>query len=82
MYFQLGLGQKHIVTSVAINHNIIISERHLRSILKSLNLYRRKNDSDIENVVVFINDTLKESGKMHGYRWMHDKCELNGIKVR
>lgn len=52
-----GLAQTDIVCTLATNHNIIISEHHLRQILKTMNLYRRKNYSDIEEVARFINDT-------------------------
>jgi hypothetical protein len=82
MYFDLGLQQKDIVFCLARNHGIIISERHLRRLLKDLNLYRRKNYTSIEDTVLFINQQIQESGKLHGYRWMHERCKINGIKAR
>ena len=54
-----------IVRALAIYHDIIISEKHVKRILKSMGLYRRKNYSDITDVIDFIEQQLKESGKQH-----------------
>jgi len=81
-YFQLGMSQKDIVVALAVNHDILLSERHLRRILQSLNLYRRRNYTDLGNVVLFIQRTLNTSGMLHGYRWMYHKCQSNGLHVR
>jgi hypothetical protein len=64
-----------------MNHGVVISQRHLRRILKKCNLCRRRNFSDIGEVILFIHDTLS-SGEKHGYRWMYHKCEAHGLKVR
>jgi hypothetical protein len=32
------------------------------------------------DIVNFIDKQLKESGKLHGYRWMAQKCLVNGLK--
>ena len=68
----LGMGLKYCdivriirVIALAIYHDIIISEKHVKRILKSMGLYRRKNYSDITDVIDFIKQQLKESGKQH-----------------
>ena len=39
------------ILDVLHDHGIKLSERHLRRILKIINLYRRKNVSEIEDVI-------------------------------
>ncbi|PIK49000.1 hypothetical protein BSL78_14106 [Apostichopus japonicus] len=80
MYFNLGFSHKEILYFLAAKHQIIVSERHLRRILMSLFLYRRKH-SDIVDVATFILDKLRTSSQLHGYRWMHSHCVANGLKV-
>ena len=65
VYFGMGLKYCDIVRALAIYHDIIISEKHVKRILKSMGLYRRKNYSDIIDVIDFIKQQLKESGKQH-----------------
>ena len=81
LYFELGFTQKEILYYLASKHRIVISLRHLKRVLKSLALYRRKH-TDILDVALFILDTISNtSGKLHGYRWMHTKCVCNGFCV-
>ena len=80
-YFDIGMSQKEILAALA-NHGHIISLRHLKRILSSMALTRRKNFTDIADVVTFIQKELVGSGKLHGYRWMWQKCVDNGLKVR
>lgn len=80
MYHSLGLTQSHVLIALA-THGIIVSKRHLRRILRKLNLSRRKNYSDIGEVAVFISNCVT-SGQQHGYRWLFHKCESHGFKVR
>ena len=55
--------------------------RHLRRILKTHSLYRRRY-SNIEEAVRFIQRELDSSGKLHGYRWMWEKLHNKGLQVR
>ena len=80
-FHALGMSQSNILHSLA-QYGVIISQRHLRRILKNLNLYRRRFYSDIGDIVLFIAKQLQHSGQLHGYRWMFQKCEANGLKVR
>ena len=79
--FHLGLTQKEIVFCLAENHDSIISERHLRRILKTLHLYCNKGYSDIGDVAVFTSNTLMISGSLYGYCWMRKKYEHHRIKA-
>ena len=63
------------------NHGIVLSDRHLRRILKRLGLYRRKYTSHVLDVGAFILKELEGSGKQNGYRWLHRKCLINGFTV-
>ena len=75
-----GLKQWEIL-DVLHDHGIKLSERHLRRILKILNLYRRKNVSEIEDVADFIARNLEGYGQQLGYRSMHLRCTLAAYKV-
>ena len=79
-FFDLGMSQVHILKALA-NHGYIISQRHLRRLLCSMSLSRRGNYSDIAEIIRFIHNELKQSGKLHGYRWMLQKCLSSGLRV-
>jgi hypothetical protein len=81
IYFDIGMSQLEILAALA-THGYIISLRHLKRILSSMSLTRRKHYTDIAEVVTFIQKELSGSGKLHGYRWMWQKCVDNGINVR
>lgn len=80
-YFRLGFRNKEILQALAYNHRTVISIRTLKRITKRLSLYRRKNNSDLLYVALFITKQCQESGSQHGYKWMHSKCVLEGFKV-
>ncbi|XDV31298.1 hypothetical protein PO909_034017 [Leuciscus waleckii] len=82
IYFKLGLQYKDIVSVLAFRHRYIITERHLKCILRSRSLFRRKGYSNIEDAIVFIQYQLQTIGQLHGYRWMHTKCKENGLHIR
>ena len=81
IYYDLGMRSKDIRYILVTTHGIIISERHLKRVLKSLNLGRRVYDN-LAEVVEFIQTELQASGQLHGYRMMHAKCQQRGINVR
>lgn len=80
-YFNLGLSYRDICEALAIENGLIISERHLKRILKTLQLKRRRY-TDTQEVIDFIEKQHQGSGQMHGYRWMFQKCLCNGIVCR
>ena len=81
-YFHLGLPQKDILSVLAVNHRIIVSLRQLQRILHNHGLFRHRNYTDIDEVVRYIAQQLNGSGKLHGYRWMYEKCTQEGLNVR
>ena len=80
-YFHLGLKQKEIVAALVVKHGYIITQRHLRRILRGLNLYRRHLYSDPEEVLNFLMGQMNGSGQLHGYIIMHQKCLQAGFTV-
>lgn len=80
-YFHLGLQQSEIITLLNGVHNITVHPRTLKRLLNQMNLYRRKNYSDLDTVLTFIQEELTKSGQLHGYRWMHLKCIQHGLTV-
>lgn len=81
MYFNLGFNHSEILYYLAQKHGIIVSLRHLKRILKGMSLYRRKYTTSIVDVALYILERLRESGQLHGYRWMHSTCVANGFVV-
>ncbi|KAI2661103.1 Testis-specific Y-encoded protein 1 [Labeo rohita] len=70
------MSYKDVVRSLALKHGYVISERHLKHILKFNGLCRRKF-AGLNEVLEFIIDQLNGPGRLHGYRWMHQKCLEN-----
>ncbi|ROJ57643.1 hypothetical protein DPX16_23842 [Anabarilius grahami] len=71
--------QQWLPTAPVERHVIALSKRSLERILSKNKLWRRKNKTDVAEVAAFIEQQLQTSGQCHGYRWMHQKCWLNGI---
>ena len=80
-YFEEGLTYVEILSVLNDDHRIYISLRHLHRILRSLMLRRRYN-SDPRSIVDFITDSIRHSGRFHGYRIMRQRCIANGLRVR
>lgn len=80
-YFLLGLSHKDILLALSHVDRIIISMWTLRRHLKHLRLYRRKNQTDLLEVALFLIDELNRYGKLHGYKLQHPKCIQAGFVV-
>ncbi len=52
-YFRLGFSNKEILCLLAHQHGVIISKRTLQRLCRKLNLFRRKNQTDIEEIACF-----------------------------
>ncbi|XP_039858032.1 uncharacterized protein LOC120715240 isoform X2 [Simochromis diagramma] len=78
-YFKRGFTNEEILALLAESHGITISLRTLERILHNNQLWRRKNKTEVGEVAAFIQAQLAMSGQCHGYRWMHQKCWMNGI---
>ena len=53
----------------------------LRRHLKSLGLLRRKTQSDLLQVALFLQEQFNQYGMLHGYKLMHLKCIQAGLVV-
>jgi len=80
-YFQLGLTDHEIVQTLHQSHRIPITERHVRRQLVAMNL-RRRCYGNLEDTVAFISDELRGSGRLSGYRIMHERCKQHGLTAR
>ncbi|CAC5366422.1 unnamed protein product [Mytilus coruscus] len=78
----MGLDYVEILALLAKKHHYIVSYRHLKRISKKLRLFRRKHYTPLEDVVAFIKDDIRGSGRLHGYHWMLMKCRQAGLTVR
>ncbi|KAJ8041260.1 hypothetical protein HOLleu_12026 [Holothuria leucospilota] len=76
-YFHLGLSYSEIVATLAQLHGIVLSERHLKRILRQLGLFRRNRFVNIEEILLFIHNELLGSAQLHGYM----RCIQNGFSV-
>ena len=72
-YFNLGLTAPEITSFLVCVHGIQISVRHLKRRLKRLGCTRRRNRSDIREVVNAVERELRGSGGLLGYRAMHQR---------
>ena len=75
-YFNLGFGYEEIFGFLVLCHGIRLSLRQLKRILKGLNLKRRSNRYDMEEVIVAIEYELSGSGNFVGYRQMHQRLRF------
>lgn len=72
-YFRLGLQQSEILLFLVLKHGIVLSIRQLKRILARKGLRRRKDKSDLETVLSVMEEELKGSGSVIGYRRMWQK---------
>lgn len=82
LYFDMGLLYKDIVNMLAIENGVRVSLRLVKRYLRRCGLGRRKNYDNIVDVVNFIQEQLLTSGKLHGYRWMYQKCLSKNIHCK
>ena len=78
-YFQRRYTNDEILAVLAEVHGVVLSKRTLERILREKRLWRRKGKTDVAEVAAFIEAQLQTSGQCHGYRWMYQKCWINGI---
>lgn len=76
-YYHCGYTIKEIVGFLALRHGIALSERQIHRILRSMNLYRRNNQSPLEDIVRAVLEELSSSGENAGYRQMRQRLPLN-----
>ena len=81
LYFRIGFTNKEILNLLAHQHHIIISIRTLKRICKKMHLFRRKNQTDLEEVAAFVEGEMAGTGQLQGYRWMHQRAIQRGFVV-
>ena len=72
-YFNLGLTAPEITSFLVCVHGIQISLRHLKRVLKRQGCTRRRNRSDLREIVNAVEGELRGSGGLLGYRAMHQR---------
>jgi len=80
LYFRLSFNNKEILSTLANYDRIIISIRTLKRICKRLGLFRRKNQSNLRDVLAFVQHEMTSSGQMQGCRWLHLLIRLKKYK--
>lgn len=73
-YCMLWLRHGELLLLLTKVGGLVTSIRMLRRFLKHIELYRRKNHSDILEVVSFLTDHLEGDGRLHGYKLHHLSC--------
>lgn len=81
LYFYKGLNYKEICLLLSLRHGYDISLRHLKRILKSYGLCRRKHWSNIDDLAAFVEAQTVAFESLHGYRWMHLHALQSGYTV-
>lgn len=79
--FATGLKYWEIQTILNREHGISMSIRHVKRLLRGMGL-KRRHFTDMDSVIIFIQNELRESGQLHGYRMMAARCREHGINVR
>ncbi len=80
-YFRLGFSNKENLCLLAHQHGVIISKRTLQRLCRKLNLFRRKNQTDIEEIASFVQSEMTTIGRLQGYRWLHLRAIRRGYVV-
>ena len=81
-YFNLGLNYLEILRFLANVHGIHLGLRQIKRILRRLGCRRRGVRSNFDDVVRVIENELKGSGSLLGYRAMHQRLTVQyGLKV-
>jgi len=62
-------------------HGINMSIRQLHRVLRNQNLFRKGKLSDVNRVINFVENQLRDSGQCIGYRQMQRRCIHTGFNV-
>ena len=72
-----GLSYHEIAAFLASFHDVLLSVRQVKRILRRLGLRRRLNQSDVGDVLHAVMHELNGSGSIVGYRAMHQRIRNN-----
>ena len=81
LYFRLSFSNKEILAILAHSNHIVLSIRTLKRICKRLGLFRRKNQTDLDQVLAFVQNEILTNGQMQGYHWLHLRAVQQGFVV-
>ncbi|KAF7642721.1 hypothetical protein LDENG_00252490, partial [Lucifuga dentata] len=81
LYFRLSFSNKEILAILAHQHDKVISVRTLKRICRRLGLFRRKNQTDLPEVLAFVQREITATGQLQGYRWLHLRAVQLGFVV-
>ena len=79
-YFNLGHSNKEIRLLLQ-KKGYFVSGTTIKRRLRLMQLFRRKNYSPLGEVIDFVKDEIKGSGKNLGYKSMHLRCIQNNFTV-
>ena len=77
-YFYDGYSYLEIIKFLSKYHDISISLGQLHRILSNLDLFRRKQHSNVNEILLVFRYMLKDSSSSLGYRNMHQKLRRLG----
>ena len=80
-YFSSGYQYNEILTLLELEHKSTLSLRTLHCFLRKKNLFRKRNQSTLNEGIVFIGEELKGSGSCIGYKAMHQRCVKAGLRI-
>ena len=72
-YFYDGYSYLEIIKILSKYHDISISLRQLHRILRNLGLFRRKQHSNVNGILLVLRYMLKDSSYSLSYRSLHQK---------
>lgn len=72
-YFSMGINYMEILAFLVMYHGICLSMRQLKRILRERGLSRRKQQSSVSEIIDAIENELRGSGSLLGYRLMHQQ---------
>ena len=76
-YFSLGLSYSEILSFLLLVHGIRISIRQLKRILCSKGLRRRRNHSELREIIAAVEREFEGSGSLIGYQQMHQRLRID-----
>lgn len=80
-YFSSGYQYNEILTLLELKHKSTLILRTIHRLLRKKNLFRKRNQSTLNEDILFIWEELKRSGSCIGYRAMHQRCVKAGLSI-
>ncbi|KAF7670321.1 hypothetical protein LDENG_00271790, partial [Lucifuga dentata] len=71
LYFRLSFSNKEILQIIAYQHEKVINVQILKRICRRLGLFRKKNQTDMLEVLDFVQREITTTGQLQGYYWLN-----------